>query len=74
MPVVLRTLGGSTGTYADFHEYAKDYWVQQLMEGYLRSVQAGGSGTIWDQAVVATSVLQPHANYNTGIMWLFATA
>ncbi|CAK0827611.1 unnamed protein product [Prorocentrum cordatum] len=52
----------------------EDYKVQQLMDGYLRSVQAGGSDTIWDQAVVATSVLHPHANYNTGIMWLFATA
>ena len=72
----MRKLGREGGfTYKDFHNYAKDYRIQQIMDSFLK--QQDPSAVLWptdvNHYVSTCAMLQPHVNLNTGMMWLYAS-
>ena len=64
-----RTFGRVDGgfTFREFHDYAKDYRIQQIMD----SIHPGQDP--WPSVGEVSAMLQPHVNLNAGMMWLFAS-
>ena len=69
-PFALKVMGGYTGVYAEYFDYARDRRVQTLLSERLRRLaEQAEECEEWP-----VQELQPHVNINTAVMWLFATA
>lgn len=63
----LKVLGGYVGNYEDYHDYAKDHRVRQILADYLKN---DGDGSLW--TAPTTALLQPQTNINAAVMWFHA--
>ena len=67
-PEACRLLGGYVGTYGEYHEYARDRRVAQLMNEHQRCIRESDL----DTAALPVRPMQPHVNRNAAVMWMFS--